>query len=333
MRKLKNLMLLPSLVTTIYKNLNLQNKFLKRHIAPVLQKALANNDGTINPKDINKILKYYGLAVPAILAEGFFLLQGIKLPAKQRWISTCQGAMTGLFDDFFDEHTISHQKIEEKINRSNPSAILNSNEILFDFFYNKLLKLTGYPLQVQETLYNVYHQQVKSTEQLSPYLDKKAIIEITQGKGGASLLFYRTGLDALPGKNERDVLYRLGGLMQLSNDIFDVYKDKEAGIKSLVTTTKDMGQLTHFFLNEMRQAYQDAYKLSCSQKNIRKFLSLLSLSIFSRSFVCLAQLEKLQKKTEHVFILEAYSRKELICDMDTKKNMLHSAAYHIKYFF
>ena len=57
---------------------------------------------------------------------------------------------------------------------------------------------------------------------------------------------------------------------------------------------------------------------------------MLDIGIFSRCYVCLDQLEKNQKRTGGVFDVKAYSRKELICDMDTVGNKLRSLRYHFK---
>jgi len=59
------------------------------------------------------------------------------------------------------------------------------------------------------------------------------------------------------------------------------------------------------------------------------FLNILSIAIFSRCFVCLDQLESNERLTSNQFIVSAYSRNQLICDMDKKINMLRSAKKHI----
>ena len=84
-------------------------------------------------------------------------------------------------------------------------------------------------------------------------------------------------------------------------------------------------------LQELLSTYSlIAYDIGFPKKNVRKFLSMLSLGIFSRAFVCLDQLEKNETTTNNIFSVHQYSRKQLICDMDTVSNKLNSASYHIK---
>jgi hypothetical protein len=118
--------------------------------------------------------------------------------------------------------------------------------------------------------------------------------------------------------------------MQLGNDIFDVYKDREKNIRTLVTEAKKVNDIRTLLLERLNYAYQAAYLLPYPNKRVKHFLNNLSLGVFSRCFVCLDHLEQNEKITDGVFQVKAYSRSQLICDMDTKKNMLRSAAYHIK---
>lgn len=332
MKKIANFLLLPAIIFSIKKNLRVQKEFLSKNISPILDNARLNNDGTLSNKDFDKINKYYGLAVPGILAEAFCVLQSRNLSENERWISTCQGAITGLFDDFFDEEYLDDVDILNKIEISNDSISRNSSEVLFDLFSLEMLRLSKNPASIKDCSRAIYKDQVKSKLQQSKSLSAEETWDITLSKGGHSLLFYRSAIDPPASEQEKAVLFLLGGLMQLSNDLFDVYKDREAGIKTLPMFYDDILELKIFFREKLQTVYSEAYSLPFNQNSIRRFLSILSISVFSRSFVCLHQLEQLQKTTDNTFQLSTYSRKQLICDMDTKKNMLRSAIYHAKYF-
>ena len=90
----------------VISNINRQNKFIQKNINPLLDEAKKINDGNLEENDLKKITGYYGLAVPAILGEAFCTLRGKKMTDKERLASTCQGAMTGLGDDFFDKQRL-----------------------------------------------------------------------------------------------------------------------------------------------------------------------------------------------------------------------------------
>lgn len=321
---------LPGSVLQIVKQLNTQKNFIKKHIAPLLTDARQQNDGSLNETDFKKITHYYGLAVPAILGEAFCLLAGKPMSDKERWASSSQGAMTGLFDDFFDKYYMKDVDVKNKITALQKEKLHRSNEQLFDLFYKKALQTVPDKNAMQQTLYAVYEAQIKSKLQADPLLLINDIKNITFEKGGTSLLFYRSAFWPAATEPETALLHHLGATMQLANDIFDVYKDKENGIRTLITETDNIHAIRLLLIERLQYAYQQAYSLPYPAVAIHKFLSILSIGIFSRCFVCLDYLQKNEIFTNHKFQVRAYSRKQLICDMDTKKNMLRSAAYHLK---
>ena len=319
---------LPVNIYRVIKYIAVQKRFLRQNVHPVLQKVFSKNDGTLDQGDVEKINRYYGLAVPAILGEAFCALRGNKMTLPERQASTSQGAMTGLFDDFFDKDYLSDDAVEELINPENGSAAKRSNQQLFDLFYKNALKHAPDKKRMQETLKEVYKAQVESKKQKN-VITKKELTDLTFFKGGSSVIFYRSAFSPAASAEELKLLYNLGGLMQLSNDIFDVYKDREAGIKTLLTETKSIQDIRVFFQSGLHEYCQHAFELGFPQKNVRKFLNIISIGIFSRCFVCLQQLEKNEKLTGNEFAVHSYSRKQLICDMDKKTNMLRSAWSHI----
>lgn len=321
---------LPGIVFLVLKQLKKQKNFISTHFTPILAYARQHNDGSLSENDFKKITHYYGLAVPAILGEAICILAGKTMTEKERWASSSQGAMTGLFDDFFDKDYLEDAEVKNKIIAPGIELPHQSNERLFDLFYKKALQTVPDKNAMQQTLYAVYEAQVKSKQQVDPMLSADDIKKITFEKGGASLLFYRTAFGPAATEPEITLLHQLGGTMQLANDIFDVYKDKENGIRTLVTETGNIHEIRLLLNTRLLYAYQQAYTLPYPTAAIQKFLSVLSIAIFSRCFVCLDHLQKNETFTNIKFQVNAYSRKQLICDMDTKKNMLRSAAYHLK---
>lgn len=316
-------------ILQVMKNIAVQKNFLKTHIAPILDEQFRNNDGSLGKPDKDKINRYYGLAVPAILGEAFCTLRGIKMSADERWASTCQGAMTGLFDDFFDKDYMSDDHVEAMLQRNHQDAGIRSNQKLFDLFYGRALEHTANRKLMQDALYEVYKAQIESKKQENGRLEKEELLKITFFKGGSSVVFYRTVFFPEATAKEMELIRNLGSLMQLANDIFDVYKDRESNICTLVTTTKHISEIRSLLMENLRQYHADAFQLPFPGKNIRKFLNILSIGIFSRCLVCLDQLEENERSTGNVFDVKRYSRKQLICDMDRKINMLRSAKKHI----
>jgi len=318
----------PAVTFTLVRKLLKQKKFLNQSIIPILSKAMQQNDGSLDESDIRKITHYYGLAVPAVLGEAFCVLRGSPMTTAERWASTSQGAMTGLFDDFFDKQYLSDEAVEKLVQDEATSQPWQSNETLFNIFYSKALDTVADKMAMQSALGKVYEAQVNSKKQQETNCSLSFIHDTTFFKGGTSLLFYRTAFHPKPSEQETELLYKLGGIMQLSNDIFDVYKDRENGTRTLVTEAVHIDDVMNLLTNQLTDCFKQSAKTGFPQKNSRQFLSTLSLGIFSRALVCLEQLKGLEASSDNRFQVHQYSRKQLICDMDTLRNILRSAAYH-----
>ena len=313
----------------VISNINRQKKFIRENIGHLLSDAKKATDGSLNDNDFKKITGYYGLAVPAILGEAFCALRGKEMTNKERMGSTCLGAMTGLFDDFFDEERLSENAVEDLIRNPDLFKSNTINENLFLHFYKTALNNTLQPMVMQDHLYKVYLAQLRSKEQVMPGLTHERLKDITIRKGAESVLFYRSVFDFLMSNAEEKMLYSLGGLMQLSNDIFDVYKDHKQGIKTLVTSARKIIDLRALFTTILESGIEEAKQVDYPFKNIRKFLGIISLGIFSRCYVCLDQLEKTEMNYGNEFDPKLYERKDLICDMDTSVNKWKSLKYHV----
>lgn len=304
---------------------------MRQHIFPLLDATRQNNDGSLDKEDFKKITSYYGLAVPAILGEAFCVLRGSGMTLKERLAATSQGIITGLGDDFFDKNRMGEAELKSFLERPHDFEGKTSNEKLFLHFYKTALANADNPLLVQQRLYDVYFAQVKSKLQSKNAADAEAIKDITLAKGGTSLVFYRSVFSNPLSAEEEKALYHLGGLMQIGNDIFDVYKDEKEGVKTLATTTENINALRILFNELMQKGYGLAYASGYKKNNVRKFVRIISLAVFSRCFVCLDHLEKTEAEHNGRFEPSLCNRSQLICDMDTAYGKWRSLLYHVQY--
>ncbi|MDA3944738.1 MAG: hypothetical protein PF694_14490 [Bacteroidetes bacterium] len=248
---------------------------------------------------------------------------------KERYAITYLGALTGLFDDFFDDHKISQEHILEMINNPDEQIAQNSNQKLFIKFCQVALENAEDANQVKSTAYNVYNAQVVSHKQKFSDTSVDEIKQITIDKGGLSLLFYRAVFEDEIQKNEQKMIYYLGGVGQLENDIFDIYKDYKNGIRTLATLTNKINNLRKTYTSLMEETFKLVHQTHFSPKNKRKFLRFISL-IICRGFVCLDFLEKNELRTNNEFLLDQYQKKDLICDMAKPSNTIKLFNYYSK---
>lgn len=326
-----NIIRLPIIYLRVFFAVLKQQKFLKKQISPLLNEAKSSNDGSFTSKDLYKINQYYGLNVPAILGEAFCKLRGKPMSDRERWASTSQGVITGLFDDFFDDFKLPKDLIVKMIEEPKSIRPQSSNEKLFLDFYLTTLRKAKRPELIKKHLLLVKKAQIESMEQENQGISNTRIKEITHRKGGNSIVFYRVAFDHFITKGEEEALFQLGSVMQLENDIFDIYKDLKKGISTLPTRLSKVADLRAYYTEEMNKMIDLSYKMNYPKNRIKRFLDQV-IFIINIGFTCLDQLEELEN-SEGTFNSPSLSRKQLICDMEKLPNMIKSICYQIKNYY
>jgi hypothetical protein len=327
---LNNLFKLPAIYSRFLRNLKQQKKFLQTTICLDIEQAKKNNDSNSNESDFKKITSYYGNAVPAVLGEAYCELRGVKMSANERMALSYLGGSTGLFDDFFDKDKLPDSYIKSLIDDPFTAKGNNTKEKLFLKFYRIALENSRNPELVKEYSFKVMEAQIGSRKQTQPTIETEEIKEITFFKGGISLLFFRSALNDVPNQKESDLIYKAGSLIQLENDIFDIYKDQVDNIKTLATTATNIHKLRTIYKTLFHEVIDLLKQSDFENRNKNIFLMMLT-SLVSRGFVCLDVLEKNEKLTNGVFEIKNYTRGQLICDMEKPVNFLKQFNYFAKF--
>lgn len=307
-----------------------QKSYVREVLEHDIREAKKDNDGSLDEEDFQKIRGYYGFGVPAIVGEGFCTLRGKAMGKKERLANSCQGALTGLYDDFFDKTNVDTNDILEMMADPAGYEATTSLERLFIHFLKRVHENLPDANRFNLAFQKVFEAQVETGQQLNESTSFDQIREITCKKGGHSLLFYRSVFEHAMSEAERDALYHVGALMQLGNDIFDVWKDEPQQIKTLVTTCRHIDEVRSLFNEQLKKSISLLYQTGFPKKNIHRYLHKLLLGI-SRCWVCMEQLERLESKTDGFFTPSEYSRDEMVCDMEKPGNMLKSIRYYLSY--
>ncbi len=320
---------LPSVAFFLFESVRKQKRFIKAHLLPDFKTFQNNNDGSLKEADFNKITKYYALGVPAILGYGFSALRGAPLNIKERTCITYLGGISGLLDDLFDEPNKKVQHLENFILDPENLITINSYEALLKHCYSKGLSYSENPQALKQQAKEVFRTEADSKLQHNNTISEKEIRELTFLKGGHSFLFYRLCLNNTLEDAERKMIYQLGGLMQLGNDIFDVWKDVQQGIETLATKTFSIKHLQDYFSSELEQTLILLQACNYPKNQLQNFTRIVLFGL-SRVYVCLDQFEKLQCAENSIFQPQKYSRKQLICDMELYKNKKAALKYYLK---
>lgn len=324
-----NILHTPLVTIKILRDLHTQKKFIGHHFLQVLLEFQTENNSTPDI-DCKRIINYYALAVPAIIGEIHCTMHLKEMTNAERRAGTFMGACSVLFDDFFDNSNLTDEYITQLINKPNDIEPGNDSVKLAIQLYSKLLEGVQHPESIQEALNVVFKEQVRSKKQKNSDLTEDEIKDITFAKGGSAFLLYRKAFGEISTHSEVKFYHTLGAIMQLENDIFDVYKDRQEGIRTLVTACHDIKPVRNLYLYLIKELFELAQQLPFNPKAVSKAMRTLVL-VICRGLVCLDQLEKLQRSTNNRFELMAYSRSELICDMEKPANLMKMIHYYAHY--
>ena len=127
----------------------------------------------------------------------------------------------------------------------------------------------------------------------------------------------------------QEVLFLIGSLYQLGNDIFDLYKDVRDNIYTLVNTCDDYVQFKKDFIERIKLQNEKIYALPYKKKDKEDFCIVMN-TINARSLVAIDQFINTQKKYRSKVDWWKLQRKDMIVDMEKKRNILKWLRYAIK---
>ncbi len=307
-----------------------QKIFLRKYLKEKLDLFKNTNDGSLAKKDFKKILSYYALGVPSVFGFSVSILRNTSLTRKERCCLSYLGGTSGLLDDFFDNPDKNASRLKNFVEHPESLLPANTSESLLRFLYINGLKYAERPSEIKRGALEVYQAQEESLQQKSSSCSKSFLKSVTWKKGGNAFLYYRACLNFPVEEEEKELFYQLGGLLQLGNDIFDVWEDTEQGLKTLANTTGSILKIKKFFEQELLKTLELTARIHTRRKNIRQFNQFILFGV-CRVFVCLHQFEKLEPFTQGVFVPTQYKRSQLICDMQKVKNQLTMWRYFFKY--
>ncbi|QCY70723.1 hypothetical protein FHG64_15720 [Antarcticibacterium flavum] len=307
-----------------------QKRFITSHLEKEIYPFRISNDGSLGEKEFKKLTAYYALGVPGVLGEALATLRGTPLSLRERLCLTYLGGISGLLDDLFDDPVKEASHLRDFVLHPEEMESQNSHEELLLNFYQKGLAFSSYPEKIKQQAEKVFEAQEKSLYQQELSITPGAIDEIICSKGGESFIFYRLCMEHPLEEAEANLLFKLGALMQLGNDIFDIWKDLQEGLTTAATRCRKIEELRTSFDQKLKEIYKLSEKTSYTQKNIQKFLRIITLGL-ARVYVCLDQFLELQESTpEKFFDANNYSRKQLICDMQKPGKQLTAIKYYLR---
>jgi hypothetical protein len=275
-------------------------------------------DGQFDLKTLEKIVKRYSIQ-QHFINDSFSSLYGRNNNANEKERNLLYFIMASVYDDFFDDKTLTLDQIDSIFYHPEKYKAVTFFEKVFIYSHTRLLNEVVDRLQYFKDFERLHLAQKDSLEQFNPAVTDEALLSITTRKGGFCLLMCRHYLDT-PYLPEADATwYALGGVIQLTNDLYDIYKDMQEGIITLAVRAKQYETVYTLYHKHAQELNKTIRQLPVS--NILKSeLSIILNVIASFGYVALDNLKRLQADNASLPAFETLARKELIIDMEKNSN-------------
>ncbi len=299
----------------------------------------ANREWKYKLLQVNRIVKSKGLTVESSYTTRLRLYAFVN-EILMNWVSTLRGtswshnerkacqSLTTLipfYDDQFDhrEQYFSWQSLLENQKEDDPGPI-----IICKFLLAEIIVQIPNRDDFFHILDRIHAAQRSSLDQLGTKMNRQDLEQITWEKGGSSMLLFRGLWKHPPRPGEQEAWFCLGGLLQLCNDIFDIYRDLQAGISTLATIRRDVRELRQYFTAQIGHMTRAFMELDYPPANKRGLLRKV-MFVCGRVFVCLDQLARAQADHGGRLDVEKLDRAHLVCDMERPGNFWNGIRYSL----
>jgi hypothetical protein len=324
MKKLKAIFTFIRVLFRLCRHLSGQYFFIRFTIVPEWKRKLSKKRIQLSTNAEKRILHHYSYASRILVGCFYEFYTRKRLNKRDKLILAKMGAITGLIDDLFDIDTVSKSEIHALLNENVLIPNRENESRLILLLRTEILELVPDPQMTKEWADQVLIAQINSLKQKDKETHRNQLKALSDEKGATSLLFYFSGLLPAIDEDLKQLLWQYGVVLQMINDIFDVYKDLQEGVRTYPNTAISISALKNEFLNE--------YTLRISRLNIGEkpilyaFISLLC----GRALVALRQFALLEKITGNRFELHSYTRKQLIVDMGKPVNLWRNMSFTIE---
>ena len=161
-------------------------------------------------------------------------------------------ALACFFDDLADApHRHDNSNIPWQSNPEQYGQATDPGGVAVHLLHTLYQDLPPENLPIFKTfLHRVFNLETAGRQQNGQALSPEELQRLTAEKGGCSVLLFRRLLDHPLSKAEQEALFQFGALIQLSDDIFDLWFDRQNGIATLatlLTAQNDLPRLQQHF--------------------------------------------------------------------------------------
>jgi hypothetical protein len=299
----------------LYRQVKKQERYLKNHLPGLLADVVPEHYEPFSTAHIKRITKYWQLGLN-VICKSLYKLTGKKLNGEEHNRIILLSVFGPLFDDLFDDKILDHDQIASLVANPDEYTAVNKTDALVKNIYLEILQLTPNEQLFTDHLQKVFYWQKESLKQLNDRITEEELYQITYNKSYYAVLLYCAVLDNYPSPEILKMLYPIAGLMQLTNDAFDVWKDVHSGVYTLPNLYRNFEQLQQKFLEETATINQILCQLPYPAK-ARQAYAITIHSLPAMGLMAIEQLKSVTNGISSFAALFAMSRKTLVCDMDS----------------
>lgn len=306
----------PSVVKQVLsdvKNITSELELLKNdpHLPEAAQQILNHK------KAFHRVSQY--ALVHGVLNLGIARYLGRTLSANEMKSTIYACASGPFFDDFFDQNLHTPEELLQLIQQKIDLPLKSPSEIAYAYLLTQVYQNVSDVPRFYQYFSQVYQAQLDSKQLNNHQLDRASKNAISQRKGIVSAWVFRSLIAEDIQPQELKMLQQLGVVGQFMDDIFDLHDDYHEGLQTLANDyTTDFEPIYRRFQQEVQSLKHEIDLLPFSQQHTKRFWRELMLMISGGLLACKTFL-KVQQKYGHLD-LNIIPRKELIVDMESKKN-------------
>lgn len=267
-------------------------------------------------------LKHYFYGT-TYLSTVFCILRGYPRSRREKHLFTNLAALAYFFDDLVDafrerdDASIFWQNNPEQYGQT-----ADPRGLALHFLNNIYRELPPDNLtQFRDFMHRVFN--VETRELPDARYQIFDLEKVTAEKGGYSVLLFRRVLANALSQAEQEALFQFGYFVQLCDDIFDLWHDRQAGTATLATffmEKNDVSGLRTVFENQVLSTRKAFQNLPAATNGNTGWAAVHFLVAITR--VCLRHYEDLQKKHG---TLPLDDRAAMVVDMEKWGNRLRAA--------
>jgi len=227
--------------------------------------------------------------------------------------------MTVLYDALTDDLKIDEQRVYDITFHPEKISPNNFNERVLIALHLALIEQVPDKNTYWEVVKQIHLAQKDSAKQFNANTNLDELVAITKRKGGYSLLMCRHYLTDPVNENMDKCWYALGGLIQMTNDLYDSYKDTKEGIYTFVNKQQELARIEMIYMDQKRLLNNSISKLPVTTNTKIKFAIKVSI-IPAFGDIAIQQLKGINNNSNTLPNFNQIPRKSLIIDMEKMVN-------------